>query len=103
MRKDYKTLSEATDDLKARGYSEDFNLKQHCVECRNRNFEIPANEFEVDEVYRFEGQSNPSDSAVVYAISSEKHGIKGVLVDAYGVYADPLTTEMVEKLRYRPG
>jgi hypothetical protein len=33
----------------------------------------------------------------VFAISS-KDGIKGVLVDAYGMYAESLNEEMIKKL-----
>jgi hypothetical protein len=50
-------------------------------------------------VYRFEGESDPSDEAILYAISSEKHGLKGLLVNGYGVSSDPLTEAMVSKLR----
>lgn len=102
MKRDYETLSEAMNDLQKRGYSEDLNLKSNCIECRNQQMEIMADEFMVDEVYRFEGDTNPDDSSILFAISSEKYKLKGVLVDAYGAYADPLTTDMIQKLRYSP-
>ena len=38
-------------------------------------------------VYRFEGMSDPDDNVVLYAIESNT-GVKGLLVDAYGAYAD---------------
>ena len=55
-------------------------------------------DFRIDEFYRFEGASNPDDNSIVYAISSNQ-GIRGVLVDAYGVYSDSLTEEMIDKLK----
>jgi len=51
----------------------------------------------VDEFHRFEGMSNPDDNSIVFAISSDD-GIKGTLVDAYGIYADSLTESMIKKL-----
>lgn len=99
---DYDTLSEAIDDLRTRGYSEDYNLKTDCLECRARRFEMNPSDFIVDGVYRFEGDSNPDDSSILYAISSEKYDSKGILLDAYGTYADQISPELVEKLRYRP-
>jgi hypothetical protein len=89
-------------DLRKEGYTEDFNLQQNCLECRNGEFKVFADDFKVDKFYRFEGESNPSDSSILYAISSDKHGIKGVLVNAYGIYSEPVTDQLMEKLEVRP-
>lgn len=96
--KNYKTLSEATNGLRSRGYTEDFNLKPTCVECPSRKLRLNPAEFTIDEFHRFEGMSNPSDNSIVYAISSNT-GIKGVLVDAYGVYAQNLNDAIIQKLK----
>jgi len=93
----YSTLSEAIGDLKKRGYREDFNLKPNCVECPSLELELHPENFIVDEYHRFEGMSNPDDNSIVFAISS-KDGIKGTLVDAYGMYADNLTESMIKQL-----
>ncbi len=97
----YVTLSETMNNLRKEGYVEDFNLKQNCLECRNGEYQVFADDFKVDKFYRFEGESNPSDSSILYAISSDKHNLKGVLVNAYGVYSDPVTDEMMKKLPVR--
>jgi hypothetical protein len=97
MMKNYNTLSEALQDLKSRGYKEDFNLKPHCVECRGKNLQWTPERFTINEFYRFEGMSNPDDNSIVYAISSDD-GVKGTLVDAYGVYSDNLNEAMIRKL-----
>ena len=97
----YVTLSETMNNLRKEGYVEDFNLKQNCLECRNGEYQVFADDFKVDKFYRFEGESNPSDSSILYAISSDKHNLKGVLVNAYGVYSDPVTDEMMMKLSVR--
>ncbi|MHA4846162.1 phosphoribosylpyrophosphate synthetase [Flavitalea antarctica] len=94
----YVTLSETMNDLRSQGYTEDFNLRQNCLECRNGEYKVFADEFKVDSFYRFEGESNPSDEAILYAISSEKYDLKGVLVNAYGIYSEPVADEMMEKL-----
>lgn len=96
----YSTIIEALDDLKRRGYTADFDLQPHCVTCGARQIELHPDDFEITEVYRFEGANDPGDSNVVYAIAG-KNGLKGVLVDAYGAYADSLTAEMLEKLKIR--
>ena len=97
----YVTLSETMNELRKEGYVEDFNLQQNCLECRNGQYKVFADEFKVDTFYRFEGPSNPSDAAILYAISSDKHQLKGVLVNAYGIYSDPVADEMMQKLDVR--
>ncbi len=97
----YHTLSEKMNELRREGYLEDFNLQQNCLECRNGSFKVFTDEFKVDKYYRFEGPTDPADQAILYAISSDIHQLKGVLVNAYGIYSEPITDEMLEKLEIR--
>lgn len=92
----YDTVSEAINGLKRRGFALDFNLQENCLVCQEHKVDL--NEFEIVEVYRFEGNTDPADEAIVYAIESTS-GIKGVLVGGYGISADEMTTEMAEKLQ----
>ena len=95
------TLSEVMTELRKRGYTEDFNLRRDCIDCQGGVFVLYPGDFTIDRVYRFEGPSDPADQAILYAISSEKHNLKGVLVNAYGAESDPLTDAMVRKLSTR--
>ncbi len=91
----YDTVSEAINGLKKRGFDLDFNLEENCLVCHGDKFNV--NDFEITEVYRFEGNSDPSDQAVVYGIESV-NGKKGILVNGYGISADTLSSEMAKKL-----
>ena len=91
----YDTVSEAVNGLKKRGYELDFNLEENCLVCHAGKFDIK--DFEIVEVYRFEGNSDPSDEAIVYAIESVS-GPKGVLVSGYGISAEGMSAEMAKKL-----
>ena len=94
----YDTLSEATNDLQKRGFTHDFNLEKDRIYCKQLNMHYRPKEFNVTEVYRFEGMSNPDDNSVVYAIETS-NGDKGILVDAYGAYAESISEEMLRKLK----
>jgi hypothetical protein len=94
----YDSLSVAVNALQARGYTHDFNLHPEWIECQPLRLRLAPEEFHVDEVHRFEGMTNPDDSSILFAISSTS-GIKGLLVDAYGVYAESLSPLMIEKLQ----
>jgi len=93
------TLSQVMQVLRERGYTEDFNVERNCLSCREGQFKVFHDEFVIDKFYRFEGDSNPEDEATLYAISSTKHDIKGVLVNGAGIYTDDITDELLQSLR----
>ncbi len=93
----YDTVSEAVNSLKKRGYTIDFSLEYDCIICHETPVSLMPHEFEITEVHRFEGATDPADEAVVYAIES-KHGEKGVLVNGYGPSADAISTDLIAKL-----
>jgi len=92
------TVSEVLNHLKAKGYTVDFNLSDNCLVSQSNSLKIHPEEFVVDKHYRFEGMSDPADEAIVYAISSSKHDVKGTLVDGYGISSEKLTNDMVQAL-----
>lgn len=91
----YDTVTDAVNGLKKRGFDTDFNLTENCIVCNGHKFS--PNDFEIVEVYRFEGNSDPGDEAVVYGIEST-NGMKGVLITGYGASAVGMGSEMARKL-----
>lgn len=98
--KSYETLVDATNDLLKRGYTANLALEGDTIDDKEHNIKMTADDFEIDEFYRFEGQSNPSDMSIVYAVSSPKNNLKGVLVNAYGTYADDSSSAIEAKLHH---
>ena len=92
----YDTVSEALNDLKKRNFNLDFNLSENCLVCNDDKYDVE--DFEIKETYRFEGDTDPADEAIVYAIES-KNGLKGVLVSGYGASTDEMSALMVKKLK----
>ncbi|MFT4772125.1 MAG: hypothetical protein ACI9D1_002161 [Cryomorphaceae bacterium] len=99
MHLSFDTLSEALNGLAEMGYTKDFNLKPDCVHCVADNIVLSPKDFKIDHVFRFEGDSNPDDSSILYAISAIDASIKGTMVDAYSAYSDPINAEMISKLQ----
>jgi hypothetical protein len=100
LNKNYDTVSEAVNDLIKRGYTSDFNLHQNesCLICNKTSISLSPDEFVIDETYRFEGETDPADESIIFAISSSKYNIKGIIVNAYGIYADDEATKIVKFL-----
>ena len=105
--KTYDTVTEALKDLKLRGFTIDFNIAFDKIMCSDNKVCLNPDEFEIVEVFRFEGDTNPSDEDVVYAIESKdarpdgsfgRGKIKGTITSAYGMYAETASADMIKKL-----
>lgn len=94
----YDTVVQALQGLKERGFTLNLNMDFDKLRCHENGLCLNPAEFEVVEVHRFEGDTNPSDEDVVYAIASKDGQHKGVFTSAYGLYADSVSTEMLQKL-----
>lgn len=93
----YGTVTEAIQSFRDKGYNLDFNLDENCIICAQGKFE--NEDFEIDAFYRYEGDSDPADAAMVYAISSNK-GHKGILVTGYGISDDAKSEMLIKKLSF---
>ncbi|HUS01380.1 MAG TPA: hypothetical protein VMY77_06625 [Chitinophagaceae bacterium] len=103
----YDTVTEAVKGLKERGYNIDFNIAFDKLICSDNTICLHPDEFEIVESHRFEGDSNPDDEDVVYAVESKearpdgsvgRGKVKGVITSAFGVYADPVSNRIIQKL-----
>ncbi|MBA4319594.1 MAG: hypothetical protein C0412_14425, partial [Flavobacterium sp.] len=86
----YSTVIEALEELNKKGFTNDFNLQDETIKRNPHNYEI-------EHVYRYEGDSNPDDEAVVYGIVSKK-GEKGVYVAGFSPNSENETADVLAKL-----
>lgn len=98
LNEDFGTLSVTINGLVKLGYTHDFNIKNECIVCNRTNITLSPDDFQIDHVYRFEGDSDPEYQSILYAISSSKFDLKGTLVNGYGTSSDEATTKLIEKL-----
>jgi hypothetical protein len=95
---DYGTVTEAINAFRADGFELDFNLEENHLSCSQGKFK--PEELEIVKVFRYEGDSDPGDEAVVYAIES-KQGLKGILVAGFGASSDAESAKTLAKLKMR--
>ena len=95
----YDTLVDALNDLKKRGYTTDFNLAFDQLKCEDNGVCLAPSQFEITSYYRFEGMTKPDDSSILYVVEAKDGSMKGTLINAYGVYSDPVSDEMLQKLK----
>jgi hypothetical protein len=94
----YKTPTDALNDLRKRGYEADFEPQSNCLYCNSLDMRLNEEEFHIDEVHRFKGNSNPRDNSVVYAFTSPT-GVKGTVVDGLELFSGNLGFEVPKKLQ----
>lgn len=94
----YATVTEAIEKLKTQGFTLDFNLEQNHLKADEQSY--PADDFEIVDIYRYEGPSDPADEAMVYALQSPA-GAKGILVTGYGYSTDEVAEETLKQLHYK--
>lgn len=97
---DDQTLAGAIDDLARRGFTESLAVVGNELRVTKTQKIFRPDEVVIREYRRFEGVSDPDDMSIVYAIETEG-GIRGTLVDAYGVYADPAVSAFLSKVPVR--
>jgi hypothetical protein len=86
----YTTVSEALDELTEKGFTYDFNIHEQEIEKNPHNYEVLH-------VYRYEGDSDPGDEAVVYGIQCNS-GEKGVFVAGFSANSDSNAATVLAKL-----
>ena len=102
MKESYGTLSETINGLKSEGYTFDFNTSGEFIVGDQAQTKLQPGDFNIDRVYRFEGASDPDDQSILYAISSKKNNVKGILVNGYGISANSEINKLVAKLSTHP-
>ena len=97
-----KTLSEVMAILaKERGIQREFRMNANGeVHLQDSDIHYTASELKIVKSYRFEGDSNPDDNAVLYVIE-DKLGNKGFMIDSYGAesnYPNDLFDEFIRNI-----
>lgn len=90
-----KSLATCLNRMITEGYTEDFKVTDYGLESLHKNENYKPEQIQIVNFFRFEGQSDPDDNAILYVIETND-GTKGTLIDAYGVYNDPKVTKFMK-------
>ncbi len=92
------TVTDAVTFLAEEGYVDDFRLCAEGVVDVRTGKAHPVATASVDYTFRFEGDSDPGDAAIVLGVRCVDWGSKGVIVSAYGPDVEPETAELLVAL-----
>lgn len=93
------TVTEAVAFLREQGYTDDIELNGTNFVFGRTNLSYALVNVIVDHTFRFEGDSDPGDEAIVLGLRYPDTDIRATLVSAYGRDADPATAEFFRRLR----
>lgn len=94
-----RTLSQVLEKLRLKRKDIEFKQEGSCFVTGNGKRYKPE-DLTIIKTYRFEGESDPSDSSILYVIEAND-GSTGYSIDAYGVYTnhDQEYDEMIRKIK----
>ena len=87
MRKNIEpTLSIVTEVLRKKGFKAGFMMEaKETIKCIETEKEYLPSDLQIIKMHRFEGESDPGDNSIVYAVECSD-GQKGIIIAAYGMY-----------------
>ncbi|MEO6452546.1 MAG: hypothetical protein ABIN97_00630 [Ginsengibacter sp.] len=80
------TVSTVLEKLRIKKHDKEFRMTPEGFTPGTGKFYKPE-DLKIIRTYRFEGESDPSDSSIIYLIEAAD-GLVGYSMDAYGVYSD---------------
>jgi hypothetical protein len=103
-----ETLHSAVARLERAGYADALRARaEGFLDVRTGRIHAPETLI-VDEIVRFEGESDPADEAVLFALHSQDESVHATFVATYGPSADPISGPLIRRLDtderpHRPG
>ena len=83
--------------LDREGFIADFKVTQGKLCVMGTDKMYAADEVQIVDFYRFEGDSDPDDMSILYAIETSD-GVKGTISNSYGTYADTNVDSFLKKV-----
>lgn len=94
---DLRTLSSCLNFLAVEGYTTQFKAIKSGLKSLTTEKVYQKEDVNIVSFYRFEGESDPADSAILYVIETNT-GERGTLTDAYGPYSDSNVAAFIKEV-----
>jgi len=96
-KKNMDSLVTVLAEVEKRGFKSQFEVKDEGLVSIKTRQKYRPEQVKIVHFYRFEGESNPDDSSILYAIETDSNE-KGTLVDGYGTSSDANTASFMRKV-----
>jgi hypothetical protein len=98
--RDLTTMTAVLEQLRIRKHDNEFKLTDEGFSVKGKEKYYQPEDLTIIKTYRFEGESDPGDSSIVYLIEAND-GMIGYSIDAYGAYSnhDEKYDEFIQKVK----
>ncbi len=96
-RTEMNTPSAVINKMVKKGFTEGFRAEKSGLFAPSKDKHYPPAEVTVVNFYRFEGDSDPADNAILYVLETTD-GLKGTIMDSYGAEADRNLSTFMEEV-----
>lgn len=92
-----RSLVNVLNRLRKDGFKHDFKVSEEGLCSMENDKTFNPEEVRIVDFYRFEGESDPDDMSILYALETSD-GLKGTISNSYGTYADRNVDEFIKKV-----
>ena len=94
-----ETIDQVVERMTAAGYRDQFRAEGERLHAKQADRSYAPEALVVDEVARFEGESDPGDEAAVFALRSLEDDLRGTYTVTYGPQMATADAKVVPRLR----
>ena len=84
-----ETVTDAVRFLESAGFTSTITVAGELIRCSSCGSDYGVHDVVASHTFRFEGETDPGDEAIVLGVEIPSCGAKGIIVSAYGPDADP--------------
>jgi len=92
-----ETLSQIMNEWRKEGYTHDISVDDNLNATVNQK-KYPPEELQLDKKKRFEGDTNPADMSILFAVS-HKNDKLGLIVDSFNPKEETSTSKFLKKIK----
>ena len=94
-----KSMVSVLERVRKEGYTSDFQvIENNLLSTIDGKKQYKPEQVQIVNFYRFEGESNPDDMAILYVLETAD-GAKGTISNSYGTYADETVESFMRQVR----
>ena len=79
-----ETMVSVINKLNAKGKGNEFRMGERGLVCETSEKVYKPDDLEIIKTFRFEGESDPADSSILYVVKDKNSDFTGYFIDTYG-------------------